>query len=64
MLITGGDDETVRFWHCDSGTEALAIPLGLHVHDAAVVDGELALATAEGLLQVSLEAASNLAGTF
>ncbi|MEU4655868.1 hypothetical protein AB0G32_18305 [Streptomyces sp. NPDC023723] len=62
MLVTGDDDGTVRFWNCETGTEALRIPLGLSVHDVAFVDGDLALATAEGLVQVSLEAASNLTG--
>ncbi|MFI0964910.1 hypothetical protein ACH4S8_26460 [Streptomyces sp. NPDC021080] len=64
MLVTGGDDETVRFWHCETGIEALKIPLGLHVYDVAFVDRDLALATAEGLVQVSIEAASNLANQF
>ncbi|MFD1271844.1 WD40 repeat domain-containing protein [Streptomyces kaempferi] len=64
MLVTGGDDGTVRFWNCETGAEALTIPLGLRVHDVAYVEGNLALATAEGLLQVSLEAGSNLASKF
>lgn len=64
MLVTGDADGTVRFWNCETEAEALRIPLGLRVHDVAVVDGDLALATAEGLLQVSIEAASNLASTF
>ncbi|MGH1555540.1 hypothetical protein ACRAWF_38150 [Streptomyces sp. L7] len=64
MLVTGDADGTVRFWNCETEAEALRIPLGLRVHDVAVVDGDLALATAEGLLQVSIEAASNVASTF
>ncbi|MGW3934902.1 hypothetical protein [Streptomyces phaeochromogenes] len=64
MLVTGDDNGTVRFWNCDTGAEALRIPLGLHVHDVAFVDGDLVLATAEGLVQVSLEAASNPASKF
>ncbi len=64
MLVTGDDNGTVRFWNCETGVEALRIPLGLHVHAVAFVDGDLALATTEGLLQVSIEAASNLASKF
>ncbi|WP_432077083.1 hypothetical protein [Streptomyces wuyuanensis] len=59
MLVTGDDDGTVRLWNCETGAETLRIPLGLPVHEIAVVDGDLALATAEGLVQVRLEAASN-----
>lgn len=64
MLVTGDGNGTVRFWNCETGVEALRIPLGLHVHAVAFVDGDLALATTEGLLQVSIEAASNLASKF
>jgi WD40 repeat protein len=62
MLVTGGDDGTARLWNCETGAEALRIPLGLPVHDLAVVDGDLVLATEEGPVQVSLEAPSNLMG--
>ncbi|MEV6194133.1 hypothetical protein AB0M19_17245 [Streptomyces sp. NPDC051920] len=64
MLATGDGEGTVRFWDCETGAEVLRIPLGLRIHDAAHVDGDLVLATAEGLLQVSIEAASNLASKF
>ncbi|MFI9124052.1 hypothetical protein ACIGW0_32450 [Streptomyces bikiniensis] len=60
MLVTGDSNGTVRFWNSETGAEALSIPLGLPVHDVAFVDGDLALATSEGLVQVSLEAGSNL----
>jgi WD40 repeat protein len=62
MLVTGGDDGTARLWNCETGAEALRIPLGLPVHDLAVIDGDLVLATEEGPVQVSLEAPSNLMG--
>ncbi|MFG3163848.1 hypothetical protein ACGFY8_28680 [Streptomyces sp. NPDC048232] len=60
MLVTGDDDGTVCLWNCETGAETLRIPLGLPVHDIAVVDGDLTLATAEGLVQVRLETASIL----
>ncbi|MFD8142002.1 hypothetical protein [Streptomyces sp. NPDC059708] len=63
MLVTGDNKGTVRFWNSETGAEGvLSIPLGLPVHDIAFVDGGLALATTEGLVQVSLEAGSNLTG--
>ncbi|MFF3192266.1 hypothetical protein [Streptomyces misionensis] len=62
MLVTGGDDGTARLWNCETGAEALRIPLDVPLHDLAVVDGDLVLATAEGPVQVSLEAPSNLMG--
>ncbi|MER5758514.1 WD40 repeat domain-containing protein [Streptomyces sp. NPDC002082] len=63
MLVTGDNNGTVRFWNSETGAEALNVPLGLPVHDVAFVDGDLALATTEGLVQVSLEAGSNLTGS-
>ncbi|SCD68855.1 WD40 repeat [Streptomyces sp. Termitarium-T10T-6] len=60
MLVTGDNNGTVHFWNCETGAEALSLPLGLPVHDVAFVDGDLAIATSEGLVQVSLEVASNL----
>lgn len=62
MLVTGDSNGTVRFWNSETGGEALSIPLGLPVHDVAFIDGDLAVATTEGLVQVSLEAGSNLTG--
>jgi WD40 repeat protein len=60
MLVTSDGDGNIRFWNCETGAKELRIPLGLGVYGIAFVDGDLALATVEGLLQVSLDEASNL----
>lgn len=64
MLITGGDDETVRFWHCDSGPRRWRFPWGFMCTMSLLSMGSRLWPLRKGLLQVSLEAASNLAGTF
>jgi WD40 repeat protein len=60
LLVSGGDDRTLRWWDPERGVAVRALPLGVAVSGLAISGPMLFVATGEGLLRMDLD---KIAGT-
>ncbi|TQE30524.1 hypothetical protein Sipo8835_23145 [Streptomyces ipomoeae] len=58
FLATAGGDGTVRIWDPAADFSLLVVPLGVAVYDIAPIGTDLALATAEGVVLISLNSSA------
>ncbi|MFD0575206.1 WD40 repeat domain-containing protein [Dactylosporangium darangshiense] len=54
-LVSGGDDQTLRWWDPVRGTEVRVLPLGLPISGLATWGSMVFVATGEGLLRLDLD---------